>query len=83
MKNVIPIFILVLFCVLCLSHRTDKIIRKDDLDRLIGSFKIINGDWAQSSYIEDLSKTKSPYKSQGKLASVVELNIDTSSSFLK
>jgi len=42
------------------------------------SFKsILNGDWVEPSYINDLIKTKSPYKSQDALCSIVELNIDT------
>jgi hypothetical protein len=39
---------------------------------------IINGDWVETTYIFDLTKTKSPYKSQNALKSIVELNIDTS-----
>lgn len=39
---------------------------------------ILNGDWVETTYIADLTKTKSPYKSQDALKSIVELNIDTS-----
>ena len=38
---------------------------------------ILNGNWAERSYIDVLAKTKSPYKSKGALRSIVELNIDT------
>ncbi|MGV3508278.1 MAG: hypothetical protein ACO1N7_03235, partial [Sphingobacteriaceae bacterium] len=38
---------------------------------------IINGNWVEPTYIDDLAKTKSPYKSQNALNSIVELNIDT------
>lgn len=38
---------------------------------------ILNGDWVETTYIADLTKTKSPYQSQDALKSIVELNIDT------
>ena len=34
--------------------------------------------WAQESYINDLIKTKSPYKSQNKLSDIVEIDFDRS-----
>jgi len=40
---------------------------------------IHNTHWAQTSYIEDIIRTKSPYKSQNKLAMIVELDFDSSS----
>lgn len=39
---------------------------------------VLNGDWVEPNYIEDLKKTKSPQKSQNNLNSIVELNIDSS-----
>ena len=38
---------------------------------------VLNGDWAERSYIDVLAKTKSPCKSKAALRSIVELNIDT------
>ncbi len=38
---------------------------------------VLNGDWAERSYIDVLAKTKSPSKSKGALRAIVELNIDT------
>ena len=54
------------------NQHSDK---KEGLKKTFTS--LINGLWVEPTYIEDISKTKSPNKSQGSLASMVELNIDT------
>ncbi len=38
---------------------------------------ILNGNWYQSSYIDSIQETKSPFRSQDALAEMVELDIDT------
>jgi len=38
---------------------------------------IINGNWVESSYINQIRKTKSPYNAQDSLGLIVELVIDT------
>jgi hypothetical protein len=38
---------------------------------------IIDGIWVETTYIEDISRTKSPSKSQDSLSSMVELDIET------
>ncbi len=38
---------------------------------------IINGSWYELNYIDDIQQTKSPFKSQNALASIVEIDIDT------
>ncbi|HVA97648.1 MAG TPA: hypothetical protein VNG53_02035, partial [Bacteroidia bacterium] len=39
---------------------------------------IINGNWYEPTYINDIQKTKSPFQSQDSLATMVEIDIDTS-----
>jgi hypothetical protein len=39
---------------------------------------IINGNWYESTYIDDIQKTKSPFQSQNSLATMVEIDIDIS-----
>jgi hypothetical protein len=39
---------------------------------------IINGNWYEPTYIADIQKTKSPFKSQNALVTMVELDIDLS-----
>ena len=52
--------------------------KSDKSEGIKKTFKsIINGIWVEPNYIEDISKTKSPNKSQESLVSMVELGIDT------
>lgn len=47
-------------------------------DAVLSTYKtILNGEWVEMGYIEDLRETNSPYKSQDVLKSIVELSIDT------
>ena len=39
---------------------------------------IINGNWYEPIYINDIQKAKSPFQSQKSLATMVEINIDIS-----
>ena len=38
---------------------------------------VLNGNWCETGYIQDLAVTKSPAQSQGKLKSIVAININT------
>lgn len=38
---------------------------------------IVNGDWYEPTFIREIQKTKSPYKSRNSLAEFVELYVDT------
>jgi len=60
------------------SSLTDKstISKQNETIELLKS--ILNGYWVEPTYINDVSKTKSPFKSQNTLAAIVELDIDTS-----
>ena len=60
------------------SSTVDKSVENQIVDIQVIFKGIINGDWVEPSYIDDLTKTKSPYNSQNALNSIVELNIDTS-----
>jgi hypothetical protein len=51
-------------------------IENDNLKKSFAS--IFNGSWVYKDYLEDISKTKSPTKSQHSLATIVELDIDSS-----
>jgi len=60
----------------CNSSENDPSSEKSEV--LITKFKpIIDGIWVEPTYIDDISKTKSPNKSQGLLAPMVELSIDS------
>ena len=60
------------------SSTVDKSVENQIVDIQVIFKGIINGDWVEPSYIDGLTKTKSPYNSQNALNSIVELNIDTS-----
>lgn len=60
------------------NSRTKNAIIKPAIDSMQIFKSILNGNWYQSSYIDSIQKTKSPFRSQNVLALYVELVIDTS-----
>jgi len=81
MKHAITIIFIFFFVISCQTN--EKPINATpivDKEELIKNFKrIIHGSWVQTSYVADISKTKSPLKSyKNLLDSIVEMMIDTS-----
>ncbi len=67
----------------CLTDTTSidipiESIENKNVDTIATLKAILNGDWVEPSYIDDIKKTKSPYKSKDALSSIVELNINMS-----
>ena len=60
------------------NSETKDVIVKPAIDSMQIGKSILNGDWYQASYIDSIQETKSPFRSQNALASMVELDIDTS-----
>ncbi|MGX7666731.1 hypothetical protein [Flavobacterium pedocola] len=82
MKHTFSILAAFLFLISCQKNepKTDNLAQQksntaEDLHKEIKS--IINGEWYETGYIEDLKKTKSPFQSQNALAWMVQLDIDT------
>ena len=60
------------------SSKTDKT-PANSANELVQRFKpFLHGVWVQADYMDDIVKTKSPFKSSEKLTFITELVIDTS-----
>lgn len=76
MKYLTLILTLSILMTACQTNNSQADIQATDSMQVFKS--IINGIWYEPTYITDIQKTKSPYKSQNELASMVELDIDIS-----
>ncbi len=79
MKHIIFSIFTLLITASCQTKKVNKIktIKVETKEIQPNIKSIINGDWYETSYIENLKRTKSPYKSQNFLNSIVQLNIDS------
>jgi hypothetical protein len=59
------------------SFETKHVVTKPVIDPKQTFKSILNGNWYQSSYIDSIQETKSPFRSQDALEEMVELDIDT------
>lgn len=82
MKQTILILSIFLFLTSCQTSgtqtETNLQTQNDTLSNQHTEIKsIINGSWYELNYIDDIRQTKSPFKSQNALTSIVEIDIDT------
>jgi hypothetical protein len=74
-----PTFLIISFSFLLTSCQTNGT-KKDNgsIEQKADIKVIINGNWYEPTYIEDLQKTKSPFQSSNSLARMIEIDIDIS-----
>lgn len=79
MQQFIHLSILTLMLTACEINKSDT--NNETAKTAVNSIQIfksiLNGNWYQSSYIDSIQETKSPFRSQDALAEMVELDIDT------